>query len=704
MKKLTFGFLAVLLVLLLGVVTIPFFVDVDRFRPEIVELVNSKINGQFNLGKLKLTLWGELAVEADEAILTDSNKTQILSVGKFKLRAPLRSLLSMKPEIQVVMQKPQVQVKRDQRGEWNVLSLMKQEKAEKAEKVVGAQVPETKSTDVPKAAIEEKAPVKEVGPSWAQQASVSISIEEAALKVEDSKSHSQYELERLNLKTGALSLNSLPTFKLSGILGASTEGQGEITGPFEINGESKDKALNLSANFDKVSLVLGAFQKKSGSPARLRMSIKKTNDTYLAEGELEPVKVEGDYLKQEVEVTAQWKATTDAVEKAVLKLKAKAFDCEVSTQVKSFENPKIMVNVLSNEMNLDELVDWVKMKNASPPARKTIDKGEAPVPVMPQSTKAASATPATTAPSTPSAPAKTASGEIVFNAKVIKLYQMQLEPVRGKFLLRDQKLAGTFDEIRLWGGKIKGTTQVDLTMKAPKYAFQVQLEGLNLGEAVASKMEFLKNTITGSLSGEMSGRGEGADANSAKKSLNANGKMLVTGAKLNTFDIHKMVAGGIKGVYEKISEKIPALKGKELKMGDVSSEFKKITATFTIKEGEFQSSDFFAEAVPQKGVDIKGNTKVGLLDYALKADWEVYDTYNLLRVDPILIERGKTFRIPITVGGTLLSPEYSYLQIPEALVQVALKNLGAAAQEKATQEIKKQAEGQIKNILKGIFK
>lgn len=698
MKKLTFGFLAVLLVLLLGIVTIPFFVDVDRFRPEIVELVNSKINGQFDLGKLKLTLWGKLAVEADEAILTDSNKTPILSVGKFKLRVPLRSLLSMKPEIQVVMQKPQVQVKRDQRGEWNVLSLMKQEKAEE---VVGAHVPETKSTDVPKAAIEAKAPVKEVGPSWAQQASVSISIEEAALKVEDSKSHSQYELERLNLKTGALSLNSLPTFKLSGILGASAEGQGELTGPFEINGESTDKTLNLSANFDKVSLVLGAFQKKSGSPARLRISIKKTNDTYLAEGELEPVKVEGDYLKQEVEVTAQWKATTDAVEKAVLKLKAKAFDCEVSTQVKSFENPKIMANVLSNEMDLDELVDWVKMRNAPVPVAKRADveKSESPSPVSKptKNTNVAS-------PSTPSPAAKAATGEITFNAKVMKLYKMQLEPVRGKFLLKDKKLAGTFDEARLWGGKLKGTTQVDLTSKVPQYAFQVQLEGLNLGEAVASKMEFLKNTITGSLSGEMSGRGEGADANSAKKSLNANGKMFVAGAKLNTFDIHKMVAGGIKGVYEKVSEKIPALKGKELKMGDVSSEFKKITATFSIKDGEFQSSDFFAEAIPQKGVDIKGNMKVGLLDFALKADWEIFDTYNLLHVDPILIERGKPFRIPITVGGTLLSPEYSYLQIPEALVQVAIKNLGSMAQEKATQEIKKQAEGQIKNILKGIFK
>ncbi|NBX76579.1 MAG: AsmA family protein [Proteobacteria bacterium] len=702
MKKLTLGLLGLLLILIIGMVTIPFFVNVDRFRPEIVELVNSKLNGHFDLGKLKLTLWGEIAVEADEAILTDSNKAQILSVGKFKLRVPVRSLLSMKPEIQVVMQKPKVQVKRDQRGEWNVLSLMKKEKSEGTGEMPA---PEPKSLDVPKAVEEVKAPNKQTSPSWAERASVSISIEEATLQVEDLKSNSHTELDRLNLETGALSLNSLPVFKLSGILGASTEGRGGISGPFEITGESKDETLNLSANLDKVSFSMGAFQKKSGSPTRLLATIKKTGDLYISEGELEPVKVTGDYLKQDLEVTAQWKASSESVDKAVLKLKAKAFDCEVSTQVKSFENPKIMANVLSNEMDLDELVDWVKMGNAPVPVAKRaeVEKGESPSPVS-KTTKNTNVASPSTLPSSPSPVAKAATGEIVFNVKVMKLYQMQLEPVQGKFLLKDQKLVGIFDETRLWGGKLKGTTQVDLRSKVPQYAFQVQLNGLSLGEAVASKMEFLKNTISGSLSGEMSGSGEGADANSAKKSLNANGKMFVAGAKLNTFDIHKMVAGGIKGVYEKVSEKVPALKGKELKMGDVSSEFRKITATFTIKDGEFQSTDFVAEAVPQKGVDIKGSTKVGLLDYALKADWEVYDTYNLLRVDPILIERGKPFRIPISVGGTLLSPEYSYLQIPEALVQVALKNLGSMAQDKATQEIKKQAEGQIKNILKGIFK
>ena len=165
-----------------------------------------------------------------------------------------------------------------------------------------------------------------------------------------------------------------------------------------------------------------------------------------------------------------------------------------------------------------------------------------------------------------------------------------------------------------------------------------------------------------------------------------------------------MVSEGINGVISKVAEKVPTLRGKELKTGDLSSEFKIVTSNFIIREGEFLAPDFSAEAIPRRGVDIKGNTKVGLLNYSLKADWEIFDTYNLFHVDPVLIERGKVFRVPITVGGTLLSPQYDYGQIPEFLVQIALKNLGFAAQEKATQELKKQAEGQIKNILKGIFK
>jgi hypothetical protein len=342
-------------------------------------------------------------------------------------------------------------------------------------------------------------------------------------------------------------------------------------------------------------------------------------------------------------------------------------------------------------MDLDELLDWDKMKKASLQALKKSEEGPTSAPTL---KKAGS----------PSLLPKNAVGEVSLAAKFIKLYKIRLEPIRGKFNLKDQKLLGGFDEAKVLSGKMKATAQVDLASAVPKYAFQTQVEGLSLSEAVASQVELLKNSMTGSLSGEMSGTGEGIDARVAKKSLNASGKIRVTGAKLTTIDINKMVSEGINGVISKVAEKVPTLRGKELKTGDLSSEFKIVTSNFIIREGEFLAPDFSAEAIPRRGVDIKGNTKVGLLNYSLKADWEIFDTYNLFHVDPVLIERGKVFRVPITVGGTLLSPQYDYGQIPEFLVQIALKNLGFAAQEKATQELKKQAEGQIKNILKGIFK
>jgi len=676
MKKLTFGLLALVVTIIVAIVSIPFFIDVDRFRPELVDLVNSKINGHFELGKLKLSLWGELAVEADEASLSDLNKNKILSVGKCKLRVPFRSLAVLKPEIRVVMNRPAVHIKKDAQELWNVMGLIKNEKPGSGET--------SKSST-------EKSSAGGSLPAWVNGAAISVLIDEASLELEDVKAQAHYELDHLNLETGPLTMDSLPVFKLTGSLDTTAGGHEGPSGVFELTGKEKASALVLLANFDKVYLPLGAFQKKAGTPARFHAIIKKVDSKYWTEGSVEPIRLSSDYLKQDLEVSGEWNASSDAIEKAVLKLKAKAFDCEIATKLKSFESPKISVGISSNEMDLDELFDWDKMKKASLEALKKSE--ETPVASSKQ----------IKSPSSSLAP-RNAVGEIALTAKFIKLYKVRLEPVRGSFILKDQKLSGGFDEARVLSGQMKAKAQVDLSSAVPKYAFQTQVEGLSLSEAVASQMELLKHSMTGSLSGEMTGKGEGANARLAKKNLNASGKIQVIGATLTTIDINKMVSDGINGVISKVAERVPTLRGKELKTGNVASEFKRVTSNFTIQNGEFVAPDFFAEAIPQRGVDIKGNTKVGLLDYALKADWEVFDTYNLFHVDPILIERGKAFRVPISVGGTLLSPKYDYGQIPETLVQIALKNVGLTAQDKVKDEIKKQAEGQIKNILKGIFK
>ncbi|MFM8269500.1 MAG: AsmA family protein [Pseudomonadota bacterium] len=668
MKKIILALALVFGVLVVGIVAIPFFIDVNQYRPEIVSLVNSQINGRFDLGTLKLSLWGEVAVQAEKAELKDGTQAELLSVRDFKLTVPLKSLFLFKPELRIVMKRPELHLIKNKQGVWNALTLLQNKKEETQKPFGNKEAPSTESKAVP---------------SWSRNAQISLFLEDAAVKVEDLKSNSQLELNRLNLKTGALSLDKLPMFSLSGHL--------ESKGPFEIQGEGTSSSLLLVAKLDEMRFPMGAFEKKPGSPARIRALISKSGDDYFLEGNLEPLQIQGGYLKQDLKLSGDIKASQEKLDKLGLKLQAKAFDVEISANVSSFESPRILARIDSSEMDLDELIDWDKMKKASLEAAEKIKTTEGAAPSIPQ------AAPSGSVP-------KTATGEISVNAKSLKFYRIRMEPIRGKFRLKDQKLDGSFDEAKVLGGKIKATAQVNLSSSVPQYAFQTQVENVSLEEAVASQMEMLRNSMTGSLSGEMTGKGWGLDAKAAKRNLDASGKMSVKKAKLTTIDINKMVSQGVNGVLSKVADKVPVLRGKELKTGDISSEFQKVTSSFTIKAGEFVAPDFFAEAIPKRGIDIKGSTRVGLLDYALKADWEVLDTYGLFQVDPILIERGKPFRIPVRIEGTLLSPKYDYAQIPEFLVQIALNNVGVVAKEKAQQELKKQAEEKVKSILKGIFK
>ena len=63
LKKLAIGFGSFLLLILLAIIVIPFVVDVDKYRPQIVSAVNEQINGKLELGQLKFSLWGQIRVE-----------------------------------------------------------------------------------------------------------------------------------------------------------------------------------------------------------------------------------------------------------------------------------------------------------------------------------------------------------------------------------------------------------------------------------------------------------------------------------------------------------------------------------------------------------------------------------------------------------------------------------------------------------------
>ena len=125
MKKLgiVFGVLVVLIVA--AMMIIPMVVDVDKYRPQIVSAVNDQINGKVDLGKLSLSLLGQVRVDVAGVKVTDPSGRAVLSVNDAYIHIPLLPILTGSPEISLKMQSPDVNIFKDKGDGLNLTALMK---------------------------------------------------------------------------------------------------------------------------------------------------------------------------------------------------------------------------------------------------------------------------------------------------------------------------------------------------------------------------------------------------------------------------------------------------------------------------------------------------------------------------------------------------------------------------------------------------
>jgi len=685
------GSLGLITLLLIGTALIaPHFIQVDKYRPELVKAINDKIKGSFSLGNLKLDLWGKVAVSAEEADLKDPEGKTIVSVGRFFFKVPLISLLKLSPEVRLELDSPQIFLERSKKGEWNVLDLMK-----KTETFPAESSSPSASKKVSQAPLALLAKTK-----------LSMKVESATLEVKDNQTQNQFTLSSLFLRTGELSLENVPEFEAGAQVKTQTPAA-SVEGPLFISGKSKGSDLELEINLNQLKIEKeGVFIKKAGVAADAQMILSRLSDALeIKKGVL-----------QFHESSAQFEGQVRSEGSSVFQISSGG------VELKSFETllPALPKEAIQGKVNFNlELKGPPDQLQAQ--LKSGIENFSFKAKAYPKPLRFSGEL------SGKMNFQKNLEGDFVFLSSSVDAAGIEIKPVRIQARQVGMKINSTMNEADTLGGKLKATFSLDMSGKVPRYRFSKTLKGISLESAIASQMDIFKNTLVGNLDGVLEGEGEGFDPEMAKKKLKAQGKVEVRPARFSTIDINKVISEVSREMTQKLQDQVPQLKGKTLKLDPVASEFKKMTASFKISDGEFVSTDFFAESFPQKGVDIRGSTRVGILDYRLQADWEITDPYNVtrakdlnvdlagVRLDSILVEKGKAFRFPIKVRGTLFEPKYDYGSVPEALAQVALKNISGAAQEKMKGEAKKKAQEElqkltekapapVKNLLKGLFK
>lgn len=777
LKKILIVIGALFILLIVAAAVIPMVVEVDKYRPRVVQAVNQRINGKFELGKMDLSLWGQVRVEVAGLTLSDSQGRKVLAVKDAYFHLPFLSILSGSPAVSFRMDKPEVNVIKDKFGKLNVMTLAKTEAQPGQPSAPAAGKP---------------APQQPVSlPGIVANSRLNLELRQAAVTYRDEATGLDTQVKELNASVRDLSLTRTSEFEIWADLDTSLGKTFLMKGPARVTGKAKPQIAGgkldqlsfvAKADLDGVEMTVpgkqgepAVFQKKKGmatnadlalavsereakidkldarffnaeirsqglianlgtapsvdlrvrsneielkswvellpmlkeyelgGSASLEAQAKGPADKlgYDAQLKVNALTAKAPMLKAQPRFDAVVKVATDQIESLVATMKAPGNEARLSGKLISFSQPRGEFRLESSGMDLDQLVDFPKKEAAKAEKAGTAPAQKGATGTQPQE----SDYDALLAPLRENKVMQAFSGKLDVNVKSMKAYNVQMSDIQGSLAMKDLAARLEGFGMKLFGGGVSATATMQLKPKTPTYQFTGKASGLQLEQAVASQMQLLKNTVVGRASKEISGEGASFNPQLAMKNLRAKGKLRVENAKFTTIDVAKMTVEALNGAIEKIGEKVPAIKSRKIGgIGGGRSEYEYMTTDFTIAGGKFSAPNFVAKALPNKGIDVKGSLEVGMIDTSLAARWEVADTFNLthakdlapevngIKIEHILAEGNQPVKFPITIGGTVSAPSYSYGEVPEYLAKVALGNVNQALQAKAKAEVRKKAE------------
>src|SRR5438270_10297947 len=114
-------------VLLLIVVLVPLFINVDSFRPDLEKKISAALNRSVHIGKLDASIWSGGASASDISIADDPafNKGPFLKASSVKVGVQLMPLIFSKQfkVTSLTIQKPEITLLKNAAGKWNYSTL-----------------------------------------------------------------------------------------------------------------------------------------------------------------------------------------------------------------------------------------------------------------------------------------------------------------------------------------------------------------------------------------------------------------------------------------------------------------------------------------------------------------------------------------------------------------------------------------------------
>lgn len=274
MKKILKILGVIMALCLVLIITLPFMVNVDQFRPELVRAVNERIEGRFELGKLSLSLWGRIHIAVDGLKLSDSKGAPLVSVKDAAFEMPYTSVISGSPLITFFMKDPEIQIIKNRSGKLNVLEVVS--------------VGKPGATEAPKDDAKTAMMAGIALPAIVLNARLGLSIENAKLVYRDEGLALTNAVEHLNFRIRDLSLSRKTEAELWADLNTRMGDDLVVGGPLRMRleltpdatgGGFRGAAIAGEFSADDLKIEKGQlFVKRKGIPAHFKFDSNLTQD------------------------------------------------------------------------------------------------------------------------------------------------------------------------------------------------------------------------------------------------------------------------------------------------------------------------------------------------------------------------------------------------------------------------------------------
>jgi len=267
-KKLIKVLAAVVVLVFVVILALPLFINVDKFRPQIISAIEQNMNADAELGKLSLNIWGGFNIGIEKLAIREKGVASppVFAMKDVKLSLAFLPLLTGKVSATLHADGPEINVIKGKDGKMNVMRLMKPSTAQ-----AEAQKPEAKKGGAGAPPV---------------TADISVEIKDGRINYSDEITGTKTGLSGLALGLYHIGLNQpiqvrfQSAMDVKGIKDLTLKGKADLNGTVAayMKADGLDKFVaDLKADASDLTLKYGAlFDKESGVALRLETKLEAT--------------------------------------------------------------------------------------------------------------------------------------------------------------------------------------------------------------------------------------------------------------------------------------------------------------------------------------------------------------------------------------------------------------------------------------------